>query len=167
MNRQSFDTAKYGAAYAAAFPGGGYDPMTGLPYPAGASIPGFGPPLNYDTGNARALGGNPDIAAVDAKGKLLYLKGAAAPPLPQEAGWKDTVVMYPGQVTRIVVRWAPTDIPANIPPANASFPFDPNGGHGYVWHCHIVDHEDNEMMRPDVVVPNVNAVRTYVKGVDY
>jgi hypothetical protein len=37
---------------------------------------------------------------------------------------------YPGQVTRIAVPWAPTDIPANTAPANASFPFNPNGGHG-------------------------------------
>ena len=166
MNRQDFDLAKYNAAYAAAFPGGGYDPMTGLPYPAGAYIPGFGPPLDYNTGNARAVGGNPDIAAVGAKGKPLYLKGAATPPLPQEAGWKDTVMALPGQVTRIVVRWAPTDLPANTAPTSANYPFDPNGGHGYVWHCHIVDHEDNEMMRPDAVMPNLAATRTFVKG-DY
>jgi FtsP/CotA-like multicopper oxidase with cupredoxin domain len=166
MNRQTFDTKAYNAAYAAAFPGGGYDPMTGQPYPAGVFIPGFGPPLNYKTGIARAAGGNPDIAALDAKGKPLYLKGAATPPLPQEAGWKDTVIMYPGQVTRIAVRWAPTDLPANTAPADAFFPFDPNGGQGYVWHCHIVDHEDNEMMRPDEVVPN-NVARTYAKGQDY
>ena len=137
------------------------------PYPAGVYIPAFGPPLDYNTGNARALGGNPDIAAKDKRGKFLYLKGTFTPPLPQEAGWKDTVVMYPGQVTRIAVRWAPTDIPASTLPAQANFPFDPNGGHGYVWHCHIVDHEDNEMMRPDEVMPNQNATRTYVKGVDY
>ncbi len=167
MNRQNFDVNKYSAAYAAAFPGGGYDPMTGQPYAAGVFIPGFGPPLDYNTGSARALGGNPDIAAVDAKGKILYLKSKPTPPLPQEAGWKDTVVAYPGQVTRIVVRWAPTDLPANTPVANATFPFDPHGGHGYVWHCHIVDHEDNEMMRPDEVVPNTGAARTYIKGVDY
>lgn len=28
------------------------------------------------------------------------------------------------------------------------FPFDPTTEPGYVWHCHILDHEDNEMMRP-------------------
>jgi hypothetical protein len=28
------------------------------------------------------------------------------------------------------------------------FPFDPTAGPGYVWHCHILDHEDNDMMRP-------------------
>jgi FtsP/CotA-like multicopper oxidase with cupredoxin domain len=166
MNRQGFDSKAYSAAYAAAFPGGGYDPMTGRPYPAGVYIPGFGPPLNYNTGIARAVGGNPDIAAMS-KGKPLFLKGTPAPPLPHEAGWKDTVVMYPGQVTRIVVRWAPTDLSASTPPAAAYFPFDPNGGHGYVWHCHIVDHEDNEMMRPDAVVPNGSASRTYIKGTHY
>lgn len=165
LNRQNFDTAKYTAAYNAAFPGGGYDPMTKQAYPAGVYIPAFGPPLDYNTGNTRAVGGNPDLAAA-ARGKPLYLKGTPSLPLPQEAGWKDTVIMYPGQVTRIAVRWAPTDFPAGTVPANANFPFDPNGGHGYVWHCHIVDHEDNEMMRPDEVVAN-NVVRTYVKGVDY
>ena len=166
LNRQNINAAKYTAAYDAAFPGGGYDPMTGQPYPAGVYIPGFGPPLDYTTGNARALGGNPDVAAKDAKGRFLYLKGAPTPPLPQEAGWKDTVVMYPGQVTRIAVRWAPTDVAAGTAPGSASFPFDPNGGHGYVWHCHIVDHEDNEMMRPDEVIPN-DVARSYVAGTDY
>ena len=166
MNRQDFDVAKYNAAYLAAFPGGGYDPLSATKsYPPGVYIPGFGPPLDYNTGNARALGGNPDIALVS-KGKPAFLKGNPTPPLPQEAGWKDTVVMYPGQVTRIVVRWAPTDIPAGTDPTSANFPFDPNGGHGYVWHCHIVDHEDNEMMRPTEVVPN-NVERTYIKGIDY
>ena len=77
--------------------------------------------------------------------------------------------MYPGQVTRIAVRWAPTDLPANTPtaPTAANFPFDPNGGHGYVWHCHIVDHEDNEMMRPDEVMPLAGATRTYNQGSAY
>jgi FtsP/CotA-like multicopper oxidase with cupredoxin domain len=38
---------------------------------------------------------------------------------------------------------------------------------GFVWHCHIVDHEDNEMMRPTFVVPDPGVIRTYVQGVDY
>jgi len=139
--------------------------MTGQPYLPGVYIPGFGPPLDYNS-NPAALGGNPNINALSAKGKPLYLQGKSTPPLPQEAGWKDTVTMYPGQVTRIAVRWAPTDLAANTAPADANFPFDPNGGHGYVWHCHIVDHEDNEMMRPDEVVPN-DVARTYIIGTDY
>jgi FtsP/CotA-like multicopper oxidase with cupredoxin domain len=73
----------------------------------------------------------------------------------------------PGQVTRILVRWGPTDVAANAAPADVTFKFNPGGGPGYVWHCHIVDHEDNEMMRPDEVIPQDNITRTYIKGSDY
>jgi FtsP/CotA-like multicopper oxidase with cupredoxin domain len=160
MNRQNFNSGNYNKAYNAIFPGtSAIDPMTGQPYPAGVFIGGYGPPLNYNTGNPRALGGNPDITS--------FLQGVARPPLPQEAGWKDTVIMYPGQVTRIMVRWAPTDLPAATLPTVAFYPFDPSGNLGYVWHCHIIDHEDNEMMRPDMVMANPAAIRTKVKGVDY
>ncbi len=56
------------------------------------------------------------------------LSGAINAPEVTEAGWKDTVIAYPGEVTRL----------------NATF--DLAGL--YVWHCHIVEHEDNEMMVP-------------------
>ena len=74
-----------------------------------------------------------------------YLQGKATGPLPSELGWKDTIQMRPGEVTRIRVRFAAQD--------GSAFPFDPTAGPGYVWHCHILDHEDNEMMRPYVVTP--------------
>lgn len=76
-----------------------------------------------------------------------YLTGAPAGPDANETGWKDTVRMNPGEITRIRVRFAPQDATGTTPNVN-SFPFDPTYGPGYVWHCHIVDHEDNEMMRP-------------------
>jgi FtsP/CotA-like multicopper oxidase with cupredoxin domain len=70
-------------------------------------------------------------------------------PDPNEFGWKDTIRMNPNQVTRIRVRFAPQDVPAcGVKPGENLFPFDPTTGPGYVWHCHILDHEDNEMMRP-------------------
>jgi len=50
---------------------------------------------------------------------------------PWESGYKDTVISYPGEITRVKAL------------------FDLEGL--YVWHCHIVEHEDNEMMRPYVV----------------
>lgn len=59
---------------------------------------------------------------------LLYT-GPVTPPAPNEAGWKDTVRADAGMVTRIIVR------------------FEGFTGR-YVWHCHILEHEDNEMMRP-------------------
>ncbi|MGE5188451.1 MAG: multicopper oxidase family protein [Gemmatimonadota bacterium] len=153
INRQNYNVNKYTGAYNGAFPKVAGDPVC----IGGVFCPAFGPPLDYRAAN-NALsggkdGGNPDITP--------YLQGAIQPPLPQEAGWKDTVIMYPGQVTRIAVRWAPTDLPASTTPANAFYPFDPRAGdRAYVWHCHIVDHEDNEMMRPDLVERNDNAERT-------
>lgn len=83
-----------------------------------------------------------------------YIKGDPMPPNPNEAGWKDTIQANPGEVTTIRVRFAPQDasLEAAKPGINL-FPFDPTSGPGYVWHCHILDHEDNEMMRPFKVMP--------------
>jgi FtsP/CotA-like multicopper oxidase with cupredoxin domain len=55
------------------------------------------------------------------------------PPQPWETGYKDTVTVYPGQVTRIRAQF-------NTPGQ-------------FAWHCHIVSHEDNEMMRPYRIGP--------------
>jgi FtsP/CotA-like multicopper oxidase with cupredoxin domain len=57
----------------------------------------------------------------------------STPPEAWENGWKDTVVAYPGQVTRLRLKFT-------------------NPGQ-FVWHCHIVEHEDNEMMRPYRIGP--------------
>jgi len=163
INRQNFNTNKYNKVYNAQFPASvQIDPMTGLTYPGGVFIGGFGPPLDYDKNlnllSGGKYGGNPDITP--------YLQGPVRPPAAYEAGWKDTVIMYPGQVTRIAVRWAPTDKAING--ADMYYPFDPNaGGRDYVWHCHIIDHEDNEMMRPDQVMPKLGATRTYDFIIDY
>ena len=58
--------------------------------------------------------------------------------------------MMPGQVTRLVIRFAPQADAAGTttPGTNPYTDMDPRTGPGYVWHCHILDHEDNEMMRP-------------------
>ena len=78
-----------------------------------------------------------------------FATGKRVPPEPNERGWKDTVRMNPGEITRIRVRFAPQNVPvcASAPGENY-YPFDPCEEPGYVWHCHILDHEDNEMMRP-------------------
>ena len=47
------------------------------------------------------MGGNPDVTP--------FLQCKISPPDPNEEGWKDTAIMYPGQVTRIAVRFAPPD----------------------------------------------------------
>jgi Putative multicopper oxidases len=83
-----------------------------------------------------------------------YLIGNAVKPNDNEVGWKDTVRSNPGEVTRIKVRYAPLDInPRLTTPGKNFYPFSPEIGPGYVWHCHILDHEDNEMMRPYKIIP--------------
>jgi FtsP/CotA-like multicopper oxidase with cupredoxin domain len=163
MNRQRFRTA-YADLYASLFPPtAAVDPETGLPHAGQEFVGGFGPPLHYVTGNPNKLGGNPEVGP--------YLTGPRKPPGVWEAGWKDTVIAYPGEVTRLMIRWAPNSLPANTPLAQRWYPFDPDDGGGYVFHCHIIDHEDNEMMRADVVRSNpaapATALRPLVRGVDF
>ena len=69
-----------------------------------------------------------------------YVQGSLVGPKPNEKAWKDTIQMNPGEATIIRVRFASQN--------GSPFPFDATKGPGYVWHCHIIDHEDNEMMRP-------------------
>jgi len=78
-----------------------------------------------------------------------FLTGPSEPPSPRESGWKDTFVAPPRQVTRVRIRFAPQySKNSELVPGVNPFPFDPTAGPGYVWHCHILDHEDNDMMRP-------------------
>ncbi|AGK96647.1 multicopper oxidase family protein [Clostridium pasteurianum] len=82
-----------------------------------------------------------------------YLEGNPALPAANEDGWKDTVKANPGEVTTIRVRFAPQDTSVDdTSPGVNLYPFRPDLGPGYVWHCHIIDHEDNEMMRPYKVI---------------
>lgn len=59
--------------------------------------------------------------------------GNPRPPEPWERGFKDTVIAYPEEITRVKAKF---DLPGR-----------------YVWHCHMLEHEDNEMMRPYHVGP--------------
>jgi spore coat protein A len=142
--RFDFSGAEYRQAWDALFPGGTFN---GFTFPPANFIPGYGPPLSYVTPNADgAIGGNLALST----GHNQYFVGPPVAPQPRDRGWKDTVKMFPCAVTRLAVRWAPQDLPAGSTHEGVNyFPFDPTtGGPGYVWHCHILDHEDNEMMRP-------------------
>ena len=79
---------------------------------------------------------NREGLVLDADGEVfepITLDGNITLPEPWETGRKDTVIAYPGQVTRIRAQF-------NTPGQ-------------FVWHCHIVEHEDNEMMRPFRIGP--------------
>ncbi len=82
-----------------------------------------------------------------------FINGPVVPPDPNEAGWKDTFKILPGMVNRVLVRWAPTETAVDgVQPGQNLLHFDPTVGPSYVWHCHILDHEDTEMMRPYIPV---------------
>jgi spore coat protein A len=73
-----------------------------------------------------------DIRHYGSSSEVVYT-GPVIAAAPVESGWKDTILCPPGQVTRIIARFG--DIAGR-----------------YVWHCHTLEHEDNEMMRPYDVV---------------
>jgi FtsP/CotA-like multicopper oxidase with cupredoxin domain len=75
--------------------------------------------------------------------------GPARRGAPYERGWKDTIQAHPGTVTRILVPFGPAAAPGVPFGSRVATPFTGR----YVWHCHILDHEDNEMMLPYEVVP--------------
>jgi len=103
-------------------------------------------------------------------------------PDPNELGWKDTVRIHPLEDTIVALRPArmffPFTVPESIRPLNPATPMgsqlgfsqiDPvtgqpvttpvenvmhNFGHEYLWHCHILSHEEHDMMRPIVLDPN-------------
>jgi spore coat protein A, manganese oxidase len=66
-----------------------------------------------------------------------FVTGPMRPPDPSERGFKDTVKANPGELTTIRAKF---DLPAKVKPPQT-----------YVYHCHIVEHEDNDMMRPFTV----------------
>jgi spore coat protein A len=75
--------------------------------------------------------------------------GPPSPPDPNEIGWKETVRMNPGEITTVTMKF---DLP-NLPTAAMRNAMSPRtGGKEYVWHCHILEHEEHDMMRPLIVV---------------
>ncbi|GAB1541261.1 multicopper oxidase [Scytonema sp. NUACC21] len=119
LNRQKIDTTQYMKAYLAT------GPRTVLTHhaPGGPTVPaGYPPP-------------DPTPFAI----------GPARPPAPNEAGWKDTVLVQPGEVTRLIVPFGAQ--------AAENLPFGNSFTGRYVWHCHMLEHEDNEMMLPFEVIP--------------
>src|SRR5665647_3042360 len=78
-----------------------------------------------------------------------FLRGNPVAPAANELGWKDTAVAMPGEVTRILAPFG-----AEIPKAGGGLlqtAFQNSYTGDYVWHCHILEHEDNDMMQRYVI----------------
>ena len=102
-------------------------------------------PMHFHLVNVRVLSRQAfDVANYNGTPALL---GSPRGPDANERGWKETVRMNPGEVTTIVMKFDLPNVPFHVPLSPRT------GGHEYVWHCHILEHEEHDMMRPLVVMP--------------
>ena len=116
-------------------------------------------PMHFHLVNVRVLSRRPFTYTFDANGKLVPTLGMPRPPDPNERGEKETVRMNPGEMIEVLIKF---DLPSNLP---FKVPYSPRlrkyrdargnplQGYEYVWHCHILEHEEHDMMRPLVIVP--------------
>lgn len=102
-------------------------------------------PMHFHLVNVQVLS-RQAFSVMQYRGGAPRLLGPAAAPDPNELGWRETVRMNPGEVTRVIMKFnLPGGLPFTVPASPRT------GGHEYVWHCHILEHEEHDMMRPLVV----------------
>jgi len=122
-------------------------------------------PMHFHFFNVRVLSRQP----FSWRGGMPNLSGQMLPADPAEQGWKETVKFNPGECTTLLVDLPPLTglAPVAIPPSprleryRVQDPNDPTKtipdpsvqGAEYVWHCHILEHEEHDMMRPLIVQP--------------
>jgi spore coat protein A len=108
-----------------------------------ANLSGDTHPIHFHLVNVQVLARQPfDVRKY--AGTPMYT-GPARSPDPTELGWKETVRMNPSEVTTVVANFALPSLPFAVPSSPRT------GGAEYVWHCHILEHEEHDMMRPLVV----------------
>jgi len=119
-------------------------------------------PIHFHLVNVQVLRRAPFVLT---KGVFTINTLLARGPEPNEAGWKETVQMHPAEVTTVAMKFDLPPVPFNVPPSART------GNNEYVWHCHILEHEEHDMMRPMVVTGtsllsmNVTPPYTSVSGV--
>ena len=132
--------------------GRGYtDPATETPR-AGAveiwrifNLTGDTHPIHFHLVNVQVLGRRPfDTANYTGTPNFL---GPMRGPDPNELGFKETVRVNPNEMLMVIMRFKLPKVPFSVPVSPRT------GGYEYVWHCHILEHEEHDMMRPLVVSP--------------
>jgi spore coat protein A len=116
-----------------------------------ANLTGDTHPIHFHLVNVQVL----SRQAFDADhyaGGAPTLTAPAVAPDNNELGWKETVRMNPGEVTRVWMRFALPVVPFTVPVSPRLAEQYGIQGAEYVWHCHILEHEEHDMMRPLVVV---------------
>ncbi|MDQ3821470.1 MAG: multicopper oxidase domain-containing protein, partial [Acidobacteriota bacterium] len=117
-------------------------------------------PIHFHLVNAQIVSRQP-FSTTNYNGGLPTYTGPARPPDPTEAGWKETVRMNPGEVTTVIMQFKLPTVPFTVPGSPRAYgtasPLGLSAGiagpvNEYVWHCHILEHEEHDMMRPLIVV---------------
>src|SRR5512135_2430365 len=106
-------------------------------------------PIHFHRVNVQVLSRQP--FNVDTYNGTPSYTGPARGPDKTELGWKETVKMNPGEVTTVIMKF---DLPADPPNVKVPNSLNPNlgvSGKEYVWHCHILEHEEHDMMRPLII----------------
>jgi len=101
-------------------------------------------PMHFHLVNVQVISRQPFDAA-NYNGNPQFT-GPARLPDRNEYGWKETVRMNPGECTTVIMKFDLPKVPYAVPDSPRT------GGAEYVWHCHILEHEEHDMMRPLVVV---------------
>jgi spore coat protein A len=108
-------------------------------------------PIHFHLVNVQVLSRQPfNVRRYDG---IPAFTGRPSPADANERGWKDTVRMNPGQCTTVIMQfnlpvvkdWRNPLVTIPVPPSPRT------GGHEYEWHCHILEHEEHDMMRPLIV----------------
>lgn len=100
-------------------------------------------PMHIHLVQFQVLNRQPFDAKTYATTGKLNLTGIPMPPESNERpAWKDTIKTYAHYITRVIAKF-------DLPPGT---PVKPGDEFRYVWHCHVLEHEDNEMMRPYKIV---------------
>jgi spore coat protein A len=101
-------------------------------------------PVHFHLVNVQVLGRQP-FDAENYNGTPKFT-GPFRPPDANELGPKETVRMNPNEMTLITMRFDVPSVPYKVPISPRT------GGWEYVWHCHILEHEEHDMMRPLIVI---------------
>lgn len=124
-------------------------------------------PMHFHLVNVQLI--NRQLFTGDPASQIPVVLGDLLAADPNEQGWKETVPMYPGTVTRVIMKFdvqGAKIVGKNLKPvtypqgnktnqfgiAGGNPPVSPRtGGYEYVWHCHILEHEEHDMMHTLVV----------------
>jgi FtsP/CotA-like multicopper oxidase with cupredoxin domain len=128
-----------------------------------ANLTGDTHPIHFHLVNVQILARQP--IKVNQYAGTVIPAGPATGPVAYELGWKETVKMNPGEVTFVIMQFKLPTVPFTVPSSpRAGATAGPNNVpglalppttatvHEYVYHCHILEHEEHDMMRPLVVI---------------